>query len=232
MSKTMLVSGASRGIGRAIVEHLLAAGHRVIGCSRSASSLVHERYTHLAADVASEPDVQALFRQVTDQFGALDALINNAGTGRMLPVALTPVSTVHQILNTNFVGTFLMTHAALRLLRKSPSPRIVNFTTVAVPLRLEGEAVYAAAKSAVETFTRILAKEVGPWGITCNAIGPSPIRTQLIENVPEEKLAALVARQAIPRWAEPKDVTHVLDFFLHPASQLVTGQVVYLGGVS
>lgn len=232
MSRKILVTGASRGIGRAIVEHLLAKGDLVIGCSRADSDLVHERYAHLVADVASEDDVEGLFRHLANELGSLDALINNAGAGRMLPAALMPMATARKIIDANFVGTFLMTHGAIRLLRKSSHPRIVNMTTVAVPLRLEGEAVYAAAKSAVETFTRILAKEVGPWGITCNAIGPSPIRTRLIEGVPEETLDALVARQAIPRWAEPQDVTHLLDFFLNPASQMVTGQVVYLGGVS
>lgn len=231
MPRHILVSGASRGIGRAVVEHLLAAGDTVIGCSRGESTLVHERYTHFVADVSDGEAVQELFRQVGARFGRLDALINNAGAARMLPVALTPLATVRKILDTNFVGTFLLSHGALRLLRKSSAPRIVNLTTVAVPLRLEGEAIYAAAKSAVETFTRVLAKEVGPWGITCNAIGPSPIRTQLIDGVPEEKLAELVARQSIPHWAEPRDVAHVIDFFLQPASRMVTGQIVYLGGI-
>jgi len=102
---------------------------------------------------------------------------------------------------------------------------------VAVPLRLRGEAVYAASKSAVETFTRTVARELGEFGITCNAVGPSPIRTALISGVPADKLQRLIEEQAIRRWATPEDLINVVDFFLSPASTMVTGQVVYLGGI-
>jgi 3-oxoacyl-[acyl-carrier protein] reductase len=131
---------------------------------------------------------------------------------------------------TNFLGTFQVAHAGLRLLRKSSAGRIINFTSVAVPFRLEGEAIYAAAKSAIETLTRVMARELGPFGITCNAIGPTPIRTDLIAKVPEDKLQALIRRQAIPAWAEIADVVHVVDFLAAPASRMITGQVIYLGG--
>ncbi|NNL30780.1 MAG: SDR family oxidoreductase, partial [Gemmatimonadetes bacterium] len=110
--------------------------------------------------------------------------------------------------------------------------RIVNFSTVAVPLALEGEAAYAASKAAVESLTRVLAKELGSMGITVNAVGPTPIDTDLVRGVPEEKIQALVARQAIGRLGRYEDVTNVVDFYLRPESSFVTGQVVYLGGVS
>jgi 3-oxoacyl-[acyl-carrier protein] reductase len=97
-------------------------------------------------------------------------------------------------------------------------------------LRLEGEAVYAASKSALETFTRILAREVGGMGITCNAVGPSAVRTKLTEGVPAEKMDRLISGQAIARQATGVDVANVIDFFLRRESSLVTGQVVYLGG--
>ena len=97
-------------------------------------------------------------------------------------------------------------------------------------MRLQGETVYAASKSAVETFTRTVASEMAPFGITCNAVGPSPIRTALTSNVPNDKMEALIARQAIREWAEPDDVSNVVDFFLRPESRMITGQVVYLGG--
>src|SRR5262249_11975057 len=164
------------------------------------------------------------------RLGHLDALINNAGIASMNPIALTPFETAQRIMATNFLGTFLFTHAAIRLLRASGSGRIVNVTSIAVPLRLEGEAIYAASKSATETFTRITAREVGPFGITCNAVGPSPIKTRLTENVPEDKIEALVSRQAVPRWANAADVANVVDFFLKPESEMITGQIIYLGG--
>ena len=188
----ILVSGTTRGIGRALAEHFLSAGHHVTGCARGASSIDHARYLHVQADVADARAVHYLFMQLKKRWRQLDVVINNAGTARMLPVALTPAATVKSITDTSFLGTFLVSHEAIRLLRKSEAARIVNMTSIAVPLRLEGEAVYAAAKAAVEIFTRILAKEIGPLGITCNAVGPSPIRTELIRNVPKDKLDDLV----------------------------------------
>ena len=103
---------------------------------------------------------------------------------------------------------------------------------MAVPLRLEGEAIYAASKAAVEMLTRVLARELAPWGITCNAVGPTPIETDLIRNVPREKIDRLLASQAIPRFGRVDDVANVIDFFLRPESEFVTGQVIYLGGIS
>jgi len=229
-SRHLLITGASRGIGAYLVEHYLGQGDRVTGCARGPSVIEHERYTHLQVDVTDEVAVRAALFEIRKRFGLLDALINNAGIASMNPVALTPYDTARQIMATNFLGTFAFTHAALRLLRSSKAGRIVNFTTVAVPMRLEGEAIYAASKSAVETFTRIVAREAAPFGITCNAVGPSPIKTQLTGNVGAEKIEKLLARQAIPRWAESSDVANVVDFFLRPESAMVTGQIVYLGG--
>jgi 3-oxoacyl-[acyl-carrier protein] reductase len=229
-ARRVLITGASKGIGAHLVRHYLAQGDVVIGCARGAAPLTDGRYQHVEVDVGDEPAVRALFASVRARHGALDVLINNAGIASMNPVALTPFETARQIVATNFLGTFALTRGALRLMRSSKAGRIVNFTTVAVPIRLEGEAIYAASKSAVETFTRIVAREVAPFGITCNAIGPCPVRTQLTAHVGEEKMARLVARQAIPRWAEPSDVANVIDFFLRPDSAMVTGQILYLGG--
>ncbi len=229
--RRILITGASRGLGKAVAEHLLAHGDEVTGCSRGDATIAHAGYAHVQADVTQEADVQRVMLQVRGRWGGLDVLINNAGVGRMIPFALTPLETARRVMETNYLGTFLTSHGAIRLLRKSNAARIVNFTSVAVPLRLEGEAVYAAAKSAVETLTRILAKELGPMGITCNAIGPTPIRTDLIKNVPEASLQALIDRQAIRHWAEPADVANVIDFFLRPESRMITGQIIYLGGL-
>jgi 3-oxoacyl-[acyl-carrier protein] reductase len=143
---------------------------------------------------------------------------------------LTPWETVDRVLKTNVGGTFLFCREAAKVMSRPRGGRIVNFTTVAVPLRLEGEAIYAASKAAVESLTAILAKEFGPLGITVNAVGPGPIRTELLQGVPPEKLDDLLRRLAIRRFAEPADVANVIDFFLRPESDLVTGQVIYLGG--
>lgn len=226
----ILITGATQGIGLALVEHYLKQGDEVVGCARGETPLEHAHYSHARVDVTDEAAVRRLFRDLRSRLGWLDAVINNAGIASMNAVALTPFDTAHRIMATNFLGTFLFTHAGIRLLRAAGSGRIVNVTSVAVPLRLEGEALYAASKSAIETFTRITAREVGRFGITCNAVGPSPIRTRLTANVAEDTIQALIARQAVPRWAEPADVVNVIDFFLRPESGMVTGQVVYLGG--
>lgn len=229
--RRVLLSGASRGIGRALVEHFIKAGDSVVGCARGESDFRHDRYSHVQADISDAADVKSLFREVRSKLNGLDVLINNAGIARMSPMILTPDETAAEIFDVNFMGTFRLSSAAVRLLRRSDCGRIVNMTTVAVPLRLEGESVYAASKAAVESFTRISAKELGPMGITCNALGPSPIATALIKGVPDDTIRALVNQQAIKEWAQPADVVNAVEFFLSPASRMITGQVIYLGGI-
>jgi len=230
MNRRVLITGTTRGLGQFLAEHYLNAGDQVIGCGRSAASVEHERYLHQAVDVTDEAAVAKLAATVRQRFGGLDVLINNAGVASMNAIALTPPSAARRVMETNFISAVTLTHAATRLMRRSSAGRIVNISTIAVPLRLEGEAIYAASKSAVELFTRVAAKELGSLGITCNAVGPSVVRTRLTEGVPQEKLDRLVRAQAVQTMATPADVANVIDFFLRPESRLVTGQVVYLGG--
>jgi 3-oxoacyl-[acyl-carrier protein] reductase len=228
----LLITGSRKGLGRALAEHYLAEGFRVIGCSRQPSDLAHDHYSHTCLDVRDETAVRQLLADVRRRWGGLRALINNAGVAAMNHALLTPLDSVRQVLETNVLGTFLFCREAARLLRAASHARVVNFSTVAVPLNLEGEAAYAASKAAVESLTRVLARELAPLGITCNAVGPTPIDTDLIRGVPPEKIARLVAGQPIPRPGQPRDVINVVDFFLRPESDFVTGQVIYLGGVS
>ena len=102
---------------------------------------------------------------------------------------------------------------------------------MATPLKIEGEAVYAASKAAVITFTQIIAREFAEFGITANVVAPTPIETDLIKSVTQDKLNELVSRQAIKRLGEFKDVANVVDFFVRPESDFITGQILYLGGV-
>jgi 3-oxoacyl-[acyl-carrier protein] reductase len=231
-SKVMVISGARKGIGRHLAEHYLAEGWTVHGCSRSGSDLNHERYHHACLDVADEKGVSDFFADLRHTSGGCDAVINNAGIASMNHILLTPGSTIERILATNVIGTFFFCREGAKLLRRSQHGRIVNFSTVAHPLRLEGEAIYAASKAAVESLTRILARELGEMGITVNAVGPTPVPTDLTRSVPEGKMEALLQRQALKRWGTMEDVVNVVDFFLNPASAYVTGQVMYLGGVS
>jgi 3-oxoacyl-[acyl-carrier protein] reductase len=144
---------------------------------------------------------------------------------------LTPISTVQSVLSTNVVGTFLFCREAAKLMERKRWGRIVNFTTVATPLKLEGEAVYAASKAAVRSLTEVMARELAGFGITVNAVGPTPIETDLIRSVPKDRMDRLIARQAIPRLGTFEDVANVIDFYLRRESNFITGQNIYLGGV-
>ena len=233
-SPVVVVTGTSKGIGRAIAEHYLGRGWTVAGCSRRASDLEHASYRHHLVDVTQESQVVEMVRATAKEFGRIDALINNAGIAAMNHLLLTPAATASSVMATNYLGSFVFLREVAKVMsrRKPAGGSIVNFSTVAVAYNLEGEAAYAASKAAVESLTRVAARELGPMGIRVNAIGPTPIPTALIRTVPKEKIDALLARQAIPRFGEFADVINVIDFFLEPRSGYVTGQVLYLGGAS
>lgn len=230
--RVMVITGSRKGIGRFLAEHYAQYGFSVIGCSRTASDLQQEHYEHHCLDVADEPAVKQMFLNISKKFGRVDVLLNNAGIASMNHFLLTPLSTVQKLVSTNFLGTFLFCREAAKLMQRTGEGRIVNFTTVAAALDLEGEAIYAATKAAVESLTRVLARELGQSNITVNAIGPTPVKTDLTRTVPEEKLVALIERQAIRRYAEFSDILNVVDFFIQPSSRFVTGQIIYLGGVN
>ena len=230
-NKVVLITGTRKGIGRALVEHYTGTGHLVVGCSRSPFEGDLPNYRHCCLDVGDESAVKEMFSLIRKREGRLDVLINNAGIASMNHSLLTPIATVNNIMETNFTGTFLCCREAARLMQLNGYGRIVNFTSVAVPLKIEGEAAYAASKAAVISLTQILAREFADFGITVNAIGPAPIKTDLIAGVSQEKLDALIERQAIRRYGEPRDVINVIEFFVNSASDFVTGQVIFMGGV-
>jgi 3-oxoacyl-[acyl-carrier protein] reductase len=230
-SKITLITGTRKGIGKFLVEHYVGLGHQVIGCSRAKPDWTLVNYHHYEADVADEKAVRGIFTDVRRKFGRLDHLINNAGIASMNHCMLTPGSTVTNVLNTNVLGTFLFCREAAKLMERNKFGRIVNFTTVATPLKLEGEAVYAASKAAVKSLTEVLARELAAFGITVNAVGPTPIETDLIRSVPKDRMDRLIARQAIPRMGTFADVANVIDFYIRRESDFITGQNMYLGGV-
>ncbi len=228
---TYLITGTRKGLGKKLAEHYLLLGHKVAGCSRGKSSIEHVNYLHFELDVSDERAVVKMVRVVRKEFGNIDILLNNAGIAAMNHLLTTPYSNAKAVFETNFLGTFLFTREVSKVMMKARSGSIVNYTTVAVPLDLAGEAVYAASKAAIESFTRTSARELGEFGIRVNAIGPTPVYTDLVRNIPKSKLDDLLDQQIIHRFGNLEDVRNVIDFFNHKASDFITGQVIYLGGV-
>lgn len=231
MNRVIIITGTRKGIGRYLAEQYLIEGDKVYGCSRRNTDLEHPNYSHANLDVSDEAEVMAFVRNVYKENKHIDVLINNAGCAAMNHFLLTPYTTAQRVFNTNFMGTFLMCREVAKYMVKAKTGRIVNYSTVAVALNLHGELVYSASKAAVEQLTRILADEIGESGITVNAVGPTPIDTDLIKNVPEDKLQDLLNHQCIKRFGKFEDVKNVIDFFLCPESDFITAQTIYLGGV-
>jgi 3-oxoacyl-[acyl-carrier protein] reductase len=228
--RTICINGATRGIGRFLAETFLDRQWFVFGCSRQRSDLQHDLYQHFDVDVSNERQVVAMFTAIRRRGVPIWALINNAGVASMNHALTTPAATMEHLLRVNAVGTMLCSREAAKQMLQHRTGRIINFSSVAVALDLEGESAYVASKAAVMAYTRVLAREVGHHGITVNAIAPNPIKTDLIAGVSQEKLDGLVAQQANARYGTMQDVLRVVDFFLNPENDLITGQTIYLGG--
>lgn len=228
----VLVTGASRGIGLHLVGHFLARGFAVVGCSRGETApLDDERYFHVRADVAVESDVVRLFERIRMRFGRLDVAINNAAVNPAIGLSLRVSHAVAcQTMTTNVVGPLVVSREAAKLMMRRSFGRIVNFGSMAVRHEVAGEAVYSASKAALLTLTRVMAKELFRYGITCNMVAPSAIETDMMAAVPRPALDEVLARNAIPSVGTMDDVTNAVDWLIRPESQAVTGQVIYLGG--
>ncbi|EAL2459687.1 SDR family oxidoreductase [Campylobacter lari] len=239
MQKIIIITGTRKGIGKELSEYYLNNNHIVCGCSRGKSSIEHKNYRHFELDVCDEKLVVNMIRNIKKEFGKIDILINNAGIASMNHILTTPLKTLQNIFNTNVFGSFLFIREVSKIMSQtykketiSMPYRIVNFSTVAAPLRLEGEAIYAASKAAICNLTQVCAKELSSFGITCNAIGPTPVPTDLIKNVPKNKIQDLLNQQAIKRFGNFDDIVNTINFFIDEKSDFITGQIIYLGGVN
>jgi 3-oxoacyl-[acyl-carrier protein] reductase len=228
----VLITGTSRGIGNHLARHLLDRGWAVIGCSRAEySQIEHERYEHHVVDVGSETAVVELFRSIRENHGRLDAAINNAAINPTLSlVALTPASAAASAFEANVLGPFLVCREAVKLMMRGTHGRIVNLGSMATRHEVAGEAVYTATKAALNAFTRVLAKEVAAYGITCNVVAPAAVESELSNAVDPEKLREVLARNALPERGSAADVASTVEWLLQPEASGITGQIIYLGG--
>jgi 3-oxoacyl-[acyl-carrier protein] reductase len=229
--KVMLITGTRKGIGKHLAQYYLNKDYFVIGCSRGESDIKNENYRHYCLDIGDEDEAKKIFRIIQQEFGRLDVLINNAGVASMNHSLLTPISTVRRILDTNVVANFIFSRESAKIMKKNKFGRIVNFSTFAIPFKLEGEAIYAASKAAVESLTEILSREYSPFNITVNAVAPPAVQTDLIRGVANDKMLKLLSRQSINRYGTPQEVCGVIDFFIEPKNSMVNGQIIYMGGL-
>ena len=230
--QTVLVTGASRGIGAHLAADFRQEGAWVAACSRSMQESEDDQGWSAAVDVTDEKQVHAWIREAYKRRGSIEVLINNAGAASMNMTLLTPTATARKALELNYLAAFSASREAAKVMRKKKYGRIINLTTIAVPMRIEGEMSYAASKAALEMSTRFMAAEFVPWGITCNLVGPSPVDTDLIRGVSKDRLEALLQRIPMKAMAEMEDVSYAVKVFARRDAGQLTGQVLYLGGVS
>lgn len=224
---TIIVTGASRGLGRFCADQLVTRGYHVVGLGRTPDPKAG--FEMRACDVADSASVaEALHDLRRDK--SVYALINSAGIASMNLVVTTPAETVRRIVETNLLGTIFCCQQIAPALIRRGSGRIINFSTLGVPLAIKGEAIYIASKAGVEGFTRVFARELAPHGVTVNAVAPGPIDTALIAKVPKDKVEAVVQQQIIPRQGTPEDVWNIVSLLLSPESDMISGAVLNVGG--
>jgi 3-oxoacyl-[acyl-carrier protein] reductase len=226
---TALITGTSAGLGRALAERLLADGWTVHGFARGAQAIVHERFKAHAVDVTDENAVRGAVASVASS-GRIDLLINNAGAAALNAFLLTPGAVAESLMRVNYLGAFHCLQAVGKVMVRQRAGRIINLTTVAVPLSLEGEAAYVASKAAVEALSKVAAKELATQGVCVVALGLGPVDTRLTRAVPKAALARI--NEAIGRPAGTS-MDQAVDFILtriHDAD-LKSGGVEYLGQI-
>ena len=227
----ILITGDRKGIGRYLSEYYLEKGMTVIGCSRSETNLKNKNYQHFCLDVSDEQAVKKMYSEIRHTYGRLDVLINNAGVNLSLaPILLLPYKSALRTVEVNLLGTFLMSREAAKIMMKNSFGRIINFSSMAVKHEVKGEAIYTASKSAIISFTRVMAKEVYGYNITCNIIAPSAIKTDLMDSIDKDALRDVLKRNAKQELCKTEDLSNAIDWFIKTTSNSITGQIIYLGG--
>ena len=234
----VIITGASRGIGRAIAVELADAGYDLALVARSAEPLeelareLGDQVKVLACpgDIADFERVQEIASAVNSEFGSIAGLVNNAGvTKDGLIVRMSPENWRVPV-EVNLGGTFYFTRAVAPLMMRQRSGRIVNITSVIGITGNAGQANYAASKAGIIALTKSVAKELGGRGVTCNAVAPGFITTDMTVDLPEKVRAEMLGRIPLKRFGEGRDVAGVVKFLLSPDAAYITGQTLVVDG--
>ncbi|MCK2055473.1 SDR family NAD(P)-dependent oxidoreductase [Methylobacterium sp. 37f] len=232
VDKTVLVTGATRGVGRQITDHVLAGGGRVLGFARHASDIDNANYTHFQVDLANANAVTAIFGEVRKKTSRIDIVINNAGVLTSQYAMIMPPAAAQAMVNVNLLAPFLISREAAKFMRKSKWGRIINIGSMAASLEPIGDSVYAATKAGLSTLANVMAKEFGTFNVTCNTLGISAIDSDMLAQLPRDKIEEIIKSLPVARFADIDDILNVIDFFASERSSYITAQTVFLGGVN
>lgn len=228
----VLITGTSRGLGKALAERFLNSGLAVFGCSRQASTIDHSDYVHFVVDVGDESSVVSMIKQIAAFKVPVNLLINNAGISQASLGILTRTESAQDILRTNLLGNFLVSRETLKVMQRQRYGRIVNFSSINVPLGSVGSALYNASKAGVEAMAKALTRECGNADITINTLGLSLVANSgMLESLSAKALASKQESLLKPKVLEVEEVMHAINFFASPLARNISCQTVYFGGV-
>lgn len=233
-----LVTGAARGIGKAVASALAEAGASVVltdllpEVHETTAALQEKGYkvSAVTGNVASLADAQQMVDKAVEEYGRLDILVNNAGITRDNLLLRMPEEDWDQVIAVNLKGTFNMTKAAVKTMLKQRSGKIINIASVIGQIGNTGQANYAASKAGVIAFTKTMARELAGRGIRVNAVAPGFIQSQMTEKLPEDLKNTILRQIPLGKFGQPEDVAKVVLFLASGSSGYITGQVLRVDG--